>query len=160
MFRLFPLALLAACVGDKPDDTSDDTSTSDDTGGITLHHEGEGPAGSVTFQNTCAPDDGPALEFDIGLAEASCGADWASSASLRIAIDGGWNNITTGTYTAWGVWYDPDGDGNWEEGATATLTIDRVQGDLVEGSYRVESGGDTIEGSFGALNCYGDVLCG
>lgn len=162
MSRLIPLLMLAACIGDKPDDSSDDspTDSTDDSGEIALEHEGEGPAGFVTIENTCAPNDGPAVELKIGLAEASCGAAWASGASLRVAIDGGWQGIAPGTYTAWGVWYDPDGDGTWIEGATGSVTIDRVRGDHYAGRYSVSADGDTIEGTFGALHCYGDPLCG
>ena len=148
------LLLSLACTGASDSEKPDSTPESN------YFHIGDGPAGLVRMVNTCAPNDGSAVEFQIGLAEATCTADWASDATLRMDVDGPFTGLDPGSYTAWGIWFDPDGDGAPVDGAAGGVVITRVDGDFYEGSYSFTGGGQTYTGEFGALHCYGDVLCG
>ena len=148
------LLLSLACTG------APDSEKTDSTAKNGYFHTGDGPAGLVRLVNTCGPADGAAVEFQIGLAEATCTADWASAATLRIDVDGSFSGLEPGAYTAWGIWFDPDGDGESVNGAAGGVVLTRVDGDFYEGSYSFTAAGQSYEGEFGALHCYGDVLCG
>jgi len=160
MGGLLVLALLAACGS-----SGDDSSGGGDGGG------GGGTAvpGEARVESDCAPDDGAAYSFHIGLAAASCDAS-PEGALLRITVWTGLDHMAGGAWNlapsvgVAGTWYSPSGSSSdlvngasgilrvttWDETAGATGTYDVV---LEDGTH--------LSGSFDAVACLGDgPLCG
>lgn len=118
----------------------------------------------ATYGEACAPDDGPAVEFKIDLAERKCDSDWPEDVPfLRIVLfkgvdlQPGEHSLTGG----WGfVWYD-DGSGQPISGDVGVVVIDEVTADGLRGSYDVSLSDSTpLSGTFDAIYCPADVLCG
>jgi hypothetical protein len=145
-----------------------ETTTSTSTGepGTTTDH---GTTGSVTgepskYEPACAPDDGPASEFKIGLAERLCSSDFPEDAPLfRIILFTG-PPLAPGEYKLDGgngfAWLDT-GDGMPVSGQVGTLTVTEQTADGVIGTYDVTLEDSTnLAGEFDAIFCDSDVLCG
>lgn len=190
-FLALPLAtLLAGCIivtdGSSASDSASGTTAvgTDSNGGTTdagSTSEGTGSAsGSTTGPTTgattggasaqaanvsesCAPDDGPAADFTIGLLERTCGAGLPADApTLRITLfqslplGAGEYNLDGG----FGSVYYEDANGV-VSGNTGKLTITEVTADGYVGTYDVTLMNSTqLAGDFDAIYCPTDVLCG
>jgi hypothetical protein len=150
------LLLLLACPPPKDDSAADDTAADTDTAL-------SGPAGPATAEHDCAPDDGAAVRFMIGLATQECDADTSGTAHLRLTLWTAWP-LDPGSYpldSSSGVaWLAPEDGGAELSISEGTLTIDEW-GTAILGSYRVTvGGGDTYEGAFDAIWCENELMCG
>lgn len=149
------------------------SATDTDTGGAPLDN---GPGGPSVVDNSCAPDDGPAWEFTIGLTP---GCDSAapdpSDPFVRITVyDGALLGDPVGMTTMWTDWmpaqgqYAPEGQAGMVRNASAgSLHIESWDsvgevGSQLSGWYTLTLDDDQSEigGSFTATFCGGDVLCG
>jgi hypothetical protein len=116
------------------------------------------------YSDACAPDDGPAVEFKIDLAERACDSDWPEDVPfLRIVLFKD-VELAPGEHPLTGgmgfVWYD-DGNGQPLTGDVGSVVIDEVTADGVRGSYDVALSDNTpLSGSFDALYCPVVVPCG
>jgi len=180
---LFVALVLAACGGEK---TTSDTESSGSpgtsgtdgassgsgvtdaqTGAVTDAESSSGTGGGsgvpAKYSDGCAPTDGAAVDFSIGIAERSCMADFGEDAAmLRISLYQG-ATLPPGVYTLDGgkgsVSYDA-GKGE-VVGNSGTLTIVEAVADGVIGSYEVTLSDMTkLSGDFAAIYCPQDVLCG
>lgn len=152
---MLTLALLAGCPTPK-DDTATETGTDTDTAL-------QGPAGPSTAEHDCAPDDGAAVRFTIGLPAQECDADTSGTAHLRLTLWTAWP-LAVGSYeldSGSGVaWISPEAGGAEMSVSSGTLTIDEW-GTAIRGSYRVSvGGGSTYEGTFDAIWCENEMMCG
>jgi hypothetical protein len=120
--------------------------------------------GEPTYGQACAPDDGAAVEFKIGLALRECSADFPQGAAiLRIVLFQG-VPLAPGVYNLDGgegsAYYD-DGDGMPMTGDIGVVTITDMTADGLVGSYDVTLTDNTqLAGSLDALYCPVDVACG
>jgi len=151
---------------DDPTDTSGETSTTDEattTGETTGDPPIVGEPG--VHGEACAPDDGPAVEFKIDLAERACDSDWPEDVPLfRIVLFKGVAQLDVGEHPLTGGWgfasYD-DGDGTPETSQEGTVVITEVTADGLRGTYEVTLPDTTVlSGAFDSLYCPADVLCG
>lgn len=155
---LVPFALLLpGCPGEAGDDTAD-TACAD----CTSSDFGPGRA-----EDACSPDDGAAVEFVLGLAEATCDAETSGGPLLRLVVFDHGAPLAPGSYAldGWGsgfVWLDADADGEADLDATSGLiTIEGWSGDQVTGSYAVDRGdAATLVGDFAVAFCETDPVCG
>lgn len=118
----------------------------------------------TTYGQACAPDDGPATEFRIGLALRECSADFPQGAPiLRIVLFQG-VPLAPGVYNldgGNGSAYFDDGDGMPMTGDIGVVTITDMTADGLVGSYDVTLTDNTqLSGSLDALYCPVDVACG
>jgi hypothetical protein len=141
--------------------TTEGTTGGTTTGGTTTG----GPLGEpTTYGQACAPDDGPAVEFRVGLALRECSADFPQGAAiLRIVLFQG-VPLAPGVYNLDGgngsVYFD-DGDGMPMTGDIGVVTITDMTADGLVGSYDVTLTDNTqLAGSLDALYCPVDVACG
>lgn len=178
-----PLALLA-CTTDPVEEAggeseassesaSSDSATETETAGPPLDN---GPSGPTVVENSCAPDDGSAWEFTIGL---TSGCDSAapdpSEPFVRITVyDLALLSDPVGTTTMWTDWqpaqgqYAPDGQQgmmlNASAGSIYIESWDNVgeEGSELSGWYTLTLDDDQSEigGTFTGRYCGGDVLCG
>lgn len=123
-----------------------------------------GAAGQPSsVSESCAPDDGPAAEFTIGLIERACGAGFPAEAPmLRISLFQSLP-LAAGEYNLDGgfgqVFYD-DGNG-LVSGNSGKLTITSVTADGYLGTYDVTLMDNTnLVGDLDAIYCPIDPLCG
>ena len=118
-----------------------------------------GAAGTpASFSEACAPDDGPATEFRIGLALRACDSDFPEDAPIfRLMVFQG-PPLAAGDY-ATSAYYDT-GNG-MPLGGDGTLTVTNVTADGLQGTYDVTLTDNThLTGDFDALYCPMDVVCG
>lgn len=153
--RKTTLALLAA-LATGCDDKSDETGQTDGTDGT----DGGSPVeGDARVERSCAPDDGAAYEFQIGLDGAGCEST-PSGPWLRITV---WADLEPMAGGAWdldpasgvaGVWFDP-GDGSFQGARAGSLTVstwDETAG--ANGRYRlILEDGSRLSGDFEADAC-------
>lgn len=135
-----------------------DGTTAGTSGGLDM---GGAPSTDATVVGSCAPDDGPALEFRLLLAAPVCGADW-SGVTLRVMLFQG-GPLAPGDYTLDGgkgfAWVQEEGQPE-EVSTDGTITIDGWDGDVVTGSYSLAFEGFVIDGEFAGPTCPGGVVCG
>ncbi|PCC72675.1 hypothetical protein SAMN02745121_01790 [Nannocystis exedens] len=118
-----------------------------------------------THGEACAPNDGPAVEIEIALAERVCDADWPEDAPLfRIVLYKSVDELQLGDHLLFGdagfAWYD-DGDGTPESTDQGKVVITELTGDGVRGTYEVTLPDDTVlSGAFDSLYCPSGILCG
>jgi hypothetical protein len=164
---------------ESTDSASDATSTAantsvgtDDTGftggDSTGVGESSGSTGGqeivdATVEDSCAPNDGPALEFHFLLAAPMCGAAWADLAVRVNLFQGG--PLAPGSYSlAGGAGFATAQSGNKPLVMTTsgTVVIDAWDGDVVSGSYELDfvDAGFVISGDFVGPHCAGGGLCG
>lgn len=148
------LLLLCACPTTK-DDTAD--SAVDTSGAL------PGPSGPTVVENDCAPDDGSAVTFTIGVDGSTCSASSAGLPHARITIYQGMP-LAAGDYTFGdsgdgGAWFSEDG--TMEVAVSqGTLTVDSW-GSTITGSYELTvQGGETYAGTFDGIECTVKILCG
>lgn len=159
------LALLLSACGD-----SDGPS---DSGGADASDAGNGAFEGAFIEDTCAPDDGPAVSVTLyDSLTAACEADGIAR-TLVITVWGGTTfpippgTTVTSTAVDGGL---GNGTATLCLGGTApcltsadfTVTFDEyVQDDTASGTYSITFAGDNIEsGTFDAPWCGGDALCG
>jgi hypothetical protein len=143
--------------------TEPDTSTGEDTttGGTTgVVVEGE----PSKMEPACAPDDGPATEFKIGLAERMCSSDFPEDAPIfRVVVFTGPPPLAPAEYkldNSNGFASFDDGNGV-VNGFLGTVTITEQSADGVKGTYDVTfDDASNLAGDFDAIFCDADVLCG
>lgn len=144
--------------------TGSSTGATEPTGSAATDGTSGGASGvPAKYSDGCAPDDGAAVEFSIGIAERACAADFgADAAMLRITLFQG-ATLPPGVYALDGgkgsVSYD-NGMGV-VGGNSGTLTIVEAVADGVVGSYDVTLSDTTqLSGEFLAIYCPQDVICG
>lgn len=138
-----------------------DTEDGDATAGTSGDSTGEGVPEHATVDNSCAPDDGAALEFRVGLAEAVCGAPWSGD-QLRLLVYQG-APLAPGVYPLdgglGGATFD-DGQG-LVFGSSGSLTIESWAEDAVVGSYEVTLEDRSVHaGDFVGPHCATMPMCG
>lgn len=111
-----------------------------------------------SFGEACAPDDGPATEFQIGIALRACDSTFPDDAPIfRLMVFQG-PPLAVGDY-ALSAYYDT-GNG-MPLGGDGTLTVTAVTADGLLGTYDVTLTDSThLTGDFDALYCPVDVVCG
>ena len=147
-------------------DPSESTGGDEETGGDSSSEgssESTGPGApeNATVDDSCAPNDGAALEFRVGLDEASCGAPWSGD-QLRLLVYLG-APLTPGVYPldggAGAAVFD-GGDG-LVFGTVGSLTIESWSDDAVVGSYEVTLEDRSMHsGSFVGPHCLTMPMCG
>ncbi len=118
--------------------------------------------GDATVDDSCAPDDGPALEFRLELSAPMCGAMWSGDVLRVMLYQGG--PLAPGSYKLDGgmgfAWLQ-QGDQPPVTSETGTIVIDAWDGEMVSGSYMLPGlGVDVIEGTFAGPHCPAGGLCG
>lgn len=141
------------------------TTTTSESTTTTSTTTGSGDGEPAKYSESCAPDDGPAVEFSIGIALRECAADFPEDAPiLRVLLYRGVNELPVGAYPldgGNGFASLDTGDGTPETGDVGTVTITSVTADGVVGTYDLTlSEGTELSGSFDAIYCPQDVLCG
>ncbi len=156
-----------------------DSSGSETSEGATSDSEGppldNGPSGDATVDNSCAPDDGLAWAFRIGLT-AACDAAQPDPSEPYVTIniyDSALFETPVGTTSEWTDWmlasgsYAPEGsEGEIQSASAGSLHIESWEGQgevgsTLSGWYTLTLGDDTqIGGSFTATFCGGDPMCG
>ncbi|MDC0717064.1 hypothetical protein [Nannocystis bainbridge] len=138
--------------------TSEGSSTGETTGGPLV----EGPA---SHGESCAPNDGVAVEFKIDLAERACDSDWPEDVPLfRIVLFKSIAELELGPHQLAGeggfAWYD-DGDGTPENTDQGNVLIQEITADGLRGTYEVTLPDNTVlSGAFDSIYCPQDILCG
>lgn len=120
------------------------------------------------IDDSCAPDDGGALELQLGLAASLCGAEAGEGLYVRMvvyvdnpSIDSGFSLTSEATSPGGYVQISDDGGATPLGDATAALRIFNWGDDTVDGDYEVTvEGGPTYAGSFSVPYCMSDVTCG
>ncbi|MBZ5710847.1 hypothetical protein [Nannocystis pusilla] len=154
---------------DDTTSTTGETSTTDETS-TTESSTGEATGGLIvgdpgTHGEACAPDDGPAVEFKIDLAERACDSDWPEDVPLfRIVLFEDVAGLELGEHPlsgGWGFAWLDDGDGTPESTDQGVVVITEITGDGLRGTYEVTLPDSTVlSGAFDSLYCPADVLCG
>lgn len=124
----------------------------------------EGPGGDAVVRDTCAPNDGPAFELQVGLDGTSCDATAQPDqpfVSIRIDAAG----PAPGTFhfgeLAGGQGDYDAGDGNVLTNGNGWIVIDAFDGETVSGSYHlVVPEVAYLSGTFEAPYCEGGGPCG
>jgi hypothetical protein len=116
------------------------------------------------MEPACAPDDGPATEFKIGLAERLCSSDFPEDAPIfRVVVFTGPPPLAPGEYKLDnGNGFATFDDGNGViNGFLGTLTITDPSADGVKGTYDITlDDASNLAGEFDAIFCDADILCG
>lgn len=124
-----------------------------------------GAAGTpAKFEEACAPDDGPATEFKIGIAVRACDSTFPDDAPLfRIIVFEGLP-LAVGEYKldgGHGFAYLDTGNGMPVTGDVGTLVVTAVTADGLQGTYDVTLSDSThLTGDFDAIYCPVDTVCG
>lgn len=144
-----------------PASASDTDTDGESTGsGGSTSGETGGEQHVAKVNNECAPDDGAALEFQIGVDMPGC--DGSFVGDLRIRVYQG-APLTPGDYPidlANGIAVFDDGTGE-KLSESGTLTIDGWRGSEVSGSYQVVFQDQSVAaGLFVAEHCMTMPLCG
>lgn len=163
----------AASTGSESTDSASDatstaanTSVGTDSTGLT-GGESTGSTGGqelvdATVEDSCAPNDGPALEFHFLLAAPMCGAAWADLAVRVNLFQGG--PLAPGSYSLGGAGFATaqSGDKPLVMTTSGTVVIDAWDGDVVSGSYELDfvDAGFVLSGDFVGPHCAGGGLCG
>lgn len=118
-------------------------------------------AQAATVEDSCAPNDGAALEFKIGAVEAVCGADLAAG-GLRISLYLG-DPLAPGVYAldgGMGLAVVEDGQ-EMKIGTSGAVTIDAWSEAEVVGSYEVTFEDQSVRaGAFVGPHCVTNPACG
>lgn len=156
--------LLAACPPEKEADTADSADSAEDSGSDTGETVAFGPGRA---EAACSPDDGAAVEIQLGLADATCEATMGTGPFLRLVV---WNHgapLDPGAYPLTAsddgmATYDPDGAGSTDAAsATGSVTIVSWATGSIVGSYSVDlPDGTRLAGEFDVPWCESDVMCG
>lgn len=117
-----------------------------------------------SFGEACAPDDGPATEFQIGIALRACDSTFPDDAPIfRIVVYQGLP-LAVGEHKldgGLGFAYLDTGNGMPVTGDVGTLVVTAVTADGLLGTYDVTLTDSThLTGDFDALYCPVDVVCG
>jgi hypothetical protein len=147
-------------------DVTTDATTAETTDATTAETT-DGPLLGEPGNHTqaCAPNDGPAVEFKIALAERACDADWPEDAPLlRIALFKNVDELQLGEHLLFGglgfAWFD-DGDGTPESTDQGKVVITELTADGLRGTYEVTLPDNTqLTGAFDSLFCPADIMCG
>lgn len=116
------------------------------------------------YSQACAPDDGAAVEFRVGIAQRSCDADFGEDAPIftitlyqGVGLAVGEHKLDGGL----GIAQLDDGDGTPLIGQVGTVTVLAEVADGLVGTYDITMSDSTeLAGSFDAIYCPMDVLCG
>jgi hypothetical protein len=149
----------------EEDVTGGEEATADTGGGSTGESTGEstggGAPGNASVDDSCAPDDGAALELRVGLDEASCGAPWSGDQLSLLVYQGA--PLTPGVYPldgGFGASVFDAGDG-LVFGTVGSLTIESWSDEEVVGSYEVTLEDRSMHsGSFVGPHCLTMPMCG
>lgn len=165
-----PATSMGSTTADPGESTGDDVTggeeASADTGGdstseSTSESTGEGVPGNATVDDSCAPNDGAALEFRVGLDEASCGSPWSGD-QLRLLVYQG-APLSPGVYPLDGIDGAAvfDGGDGLVFGSDGSLTIEAWTEEAVVGSYEVTLEDNSVHsGSFVGPHCLTMPMCG
>jgi hypothetical protein len=147
-------------VSESATDTEDDGQSTGSSGGESSAGETGGEQNVAKVNDECAPDDGAALEFQIGVDMPGCGGSFVGD--LRIRVYQG-APLVPGDYPidlANGIAVFNDGSGELLS-ESGTLTIDGWRGSEVSGSYQVVFEDQSVAaGLFVAEHCLTMPLCG
>ncbi|MBK7827422.1 hypothetical protein [Nannocystis sp.] len=151
------------------DTSASDTATSEASASGSSSAASEPTTGGVAadpakYGQACAPDDGSAVEFSIGIAARECTADFPEDAPIfritlyqGVALPVGEHKLDGGL----GFAYLDDGNGMPVTGDSGSLTITAEVADGYLGAYNVTLSDSTVlSGSFEAIYCPQDVVCG
>lgn len=135
---------------------SSSSGSTGDTGGVT--------GALAKYSEECAPNDGPAVRFSIGLDVRECTGDFPADAPIFEITIYEPVHLAVGEHKLdnfQGIAYFDDGNGMPLTGMTGTLTIEAMSADGQIGSYDVTFSDNThLTGSFDAIYCKQPVLCG
>lgn len=142
----------------EPDTSTGEPDTTGGTTGVVV--EGE----PSKMKPACAPDDGPATEFEIGLAERLCSSDFPEDAPIfRVVVFTGPPPLAPGEYKLDnGNGFATFDEGNGViNGFLGTITITEQSADGVKGTYDITlDDASNLAGDLDAVFCDADVLCG
>ncbi len=159
------IVLMLAC-GDKGQDTAGiDTGDS----GEQLVLSNDGPDGEAITENSCAPNDGWALDVIIGMDESVCTEERPDDFWVRLTVFP--DDFESGQEIPLGITAETKGFGFFHHGGQIENAVDGSaklifdgdwgEGSVYTGSYWVElESGLIIEGSFDGLHCGGQPMCG
>jgi hypothetical protein len=131
--------------------TGDETST------------GAPPIGDATVEDSCAPDDGPALEFKLELDAPTCGASWATETLRVVLFEAG--PLAPGVYPLDGGFGFATRQGMDEPemvvATSGSVTIEAWDDAAVVGGYELLFEDATVRvGGFSGPVCPAMPLCG
>lgn len=150
--------------GSGSEGASSGTSSGPSSSGGPGTDTGGDPGAPSTYGEACAPDDGPAVEFKIGLDVRACTGVFPDGAPIfRIVLFQG-VDLPVGEHKldgGFGFAYLDKGDGMPVNGMTGSLIVSAKTADGLVGTYDVTLDDTThLSGGFDALYCPQDVLCG
>jgi hypothetical protein len=124
---------------------------------------GAPPVGDATVEDSCAPDDGPALEFKLELSAPTCGASWATETLRVVLFQAG--PLAPGVYALDGGFGFATRQGMDEQemvvGTSGSVTIETWDAAAVVGSYElVFEDASERAGGFAGPVCPAMPLCG
>jgi hypothetical protein len=159
------LVLLLACKPpidtDLPPDTDVDTDVVD-----TDPPELPAPVVAERAVKTCAPDDGPEVKLELGLATDACDADWGTgTAVLTIEMYDGITWMTPGTFTLSAtngrVEYGTSKEAQKELATDGTVNITSWGASGANGTYEFTFPSGHLTGDFDdAISCDAGEVCG
>lgn len=133
-----------------------------ETGGDTDTTGGVDPVGTAIVENSCAPDDGPALEFKLEIEAPVCGAQPVGEKLRLLLWQGG--PLPAGVYPVGeqtGFATYQVGNNEPVNSVAGTLTIESWVGDVVVGSYDLTFVDDSArQGAFTGPFCMVNAPCG
>lgn len=137
---------------EPPTTGATDSGSTGDTGGVA--------AIPTRYSNACAPNDGAAVEFTIGVDMRTCDSVIPEdAATFSIAIYQGFD-LPVGTHMI-GAAYLDTGDGMPQTSTTGSLTVTAKTADGLLGTYDVTFPDNThLTGNIDAILCIVDILCG
>lgn len=137
-----------------PGTTTEDTETVPETGVV------DGLA--VVVEDRCAPDDGPGLEFKVGVTSAQCGAEWPNSEPIVTVSLWQGSPLEPGYYKLEdGGGFASFDDGNGEK-TTSTGTISLISWDAGFPTGAIELAfpdGSTFSEEFLGIYCPSEPPC-
>lgn len=149
---------------DLPPDTDVDTDTdeTDDTDPPEL----PAPVVAERAVKTCAPDDGPAIRFEFGLATDACDSEWGTgTAILTVDTYGDLTWMSAGTFTLTAtngrVEYATSKEAQKELATSGTLEVTSWTAAGANGTYDFTFPSGHLTGEFDdALGCDAGEVCG
>lgn len=140
------------------------TATGDDTGVDTGSTTGGGLGEPTLIVNTCAPNDGPAVELRIGVADLTCDSDFPEDAPIFRIVLYKPGPLALGLHPIdgdQGFAYFDDGGGAVVNGFTGAVNVEEETASGARGTYDVAlDDGTALAGSFDAIYCKVDTMCG